>query len=220
MRREDGAALVMAMMALSLFTSLGLALLLTSSSEVIIAAHFREQRTGFYAAEAIVERAMNDLVHVPDWSALVDGSILSTFVDGPANGTRVLTDGTAIDLVQAVNMANCQKPIACTASDLDAVTPQRPWGRNNPHWRLYAYGPLRDMLSPGKIDSPWYLLLLVGDDPARADEVVAVRAEAFGPRNAHAVLELTVARVERPNSDYNGETGRSAVRVLSWREVR
>jgi hypothetical protein len=218
-RREDGVAIVLAMMALGLLTSLALALLLTSSSEVIIAGHFRDQRAAFYAAEAIVERAMNDVVAVPDWNMLINGSIRSTFVDGAASWTRTLQDGTTIDLVHVVNMANCQKSSACSASDLDAVTAQRPWGVNNPRWQLYAYGPLRDMLPAGAVDAQWYVLVLVGDDPGRADDTIAMRAEAFGPQGAHAVVELTAER-SGAHSDYNVGIGASAVRVLSWHEVR
>jgi hypothetical protein len=218
-RREDGVAMVMALMAIGLLTSLGLALLLASSSEVIMAGHFRDQRAALYAAEAIVARAMSDVAAAPDWTMLIDGAARSTFVDGPAGGTRTLQDGTALDLVKVVNLANCQKSSACAASDLTAVTAQRPWGVNNPRWQLYAYGPLRDMLSPGAVDSPWYVVLLVGDDPLAADDVIAMRAEAYGPTSAHTVVELTAARITA-NSDYNVGVGPSAVRILSWREVR
>jgi hypothetical protein len=218
-RREDGVAMVMALMAIGLLTSLGLALLLASSSEVIMAGHFRDQRAALYAAEAIVARAMSDLAAAPDWTMLIDRAARSTFVDGPAGGTRTLQDGTALDLVKVVNLANCQKSSACAASDLTAVTAQRPWGVNNPRWQLYAYGPLRDMLSPGAVDSPWYVVLLVGDDPLAADDVIAMRAEAYGPTSAHTVVELTAARITA-NSDYNVGVGPSAVRILSWREVR
>jgi hypothetical protein len=213
-RREDGAAIVMTMMAVALLSSLGAGLLLTSSSEAIMAGHFREQRSAFYAAEAIVERALVDAAAVPDWNTLIDGSTRSSFVDGPPAGTRTLEDGSVIDLAQVVNLANCQKRSACAAADLSAVTAQRPWGVNNPRWQLYAHGPLRAML-PGDIDSPWYVVVMVADDPAAATDIVALRAEAFGPRSAHSIVELTAAR-----TGYDDVTPRSAVRTLSWREVR
>jgi Tfp pilus assembly protein PilX len=218
-QHEDGVAIVMAMMALGLMTSLGLALLLTSSSEMIMAGHFRDQRAAFYAAEAIVERGMNDIAMVPDWATLVDGSTQASFVDGPPGGTRTLQDGTTLDLQNVLNMANCQQSRACAVSDLNAVTAQRPWGVNNPRWQLYAYGPLRALLPPGAMDAPWYVVLLVGDDPLAADTVVAMRAEAFGPRNAHTAVELTAARPDA-NTVYNDGVDPSVVRILSWREVR
>ena len=44
--------------------------------------------------------------------------------------------------------------------------------------------------------------------------VLALRAEAFGPRGAHTIIEMTVAR-----PDAAGEGGGRA-RVLSWRQIR
>ena len=67
--------------------------------------------------------------------------------------------------------------------------------------------------------------------------VLAMRAEAFGPRGAHKIIEVTVARTDTTGPDHrdtaqrgrdivdphqndNNGLGRSGVRVLSWREVR
>jgi hypothetical protein len=78
------------------------------------------------------------------------------------------------------------------------------------------------MLAGTVIDSPYYVVVMVGDDPAEIDNdplhdgvagspgagVFALRSEAFGPGSAHKVVELTFAR------------GGAAVRLLSWRELR
>ena len=217
---EEGAAMMMALMALSLLTAFGVAMLLSSSTEILIAGTFRDQRAAVYAADAIAARAADELAAVPDWDAVLNGLVASTLVDGPPAGTRRLLDGAPIDLVQAVNMATCQKPTACTASDVNAVTAQRPWGTNNPQWRLYAYGPLASMLPASSLEPPWYVLLMVADDPLQAPDVIAMRAEAFGPRSGHAVIELLAARSSGADSDYNDGGGQTAVRILSWREVR
>jgi len=238
-RREDGVALLVAMMSLLLLTALGVVLVLTSSAETVIADHFRRGQEALYAADAVVERAIEDLLMAPDWNALLDGSAHSTFVDGAPSGPRTLPDGSTIDLGQVVNMANCRKAAACSAVDMDAVTAERPWGPNNPHWTPYAYGRLSDMLpSSDTIDSSYYVLLLVGDDPSETDSdptkdgdgfanpgsrVIAMRAEAFGPRQAHKVIELTAARSGPTlggENDYNNDIEEVAVRILSWREVR
>jgi hypothetical protein len=219
-RREDGAAMLMALVALALLTAIGVATLLTSSSEIVIAGTFRDQRSAVYAADAVVVRAIDELAAMSDWSALINGATSASLVDGPPSGTRTLQDGRTIDLAQVVNMATCQKVAACTTSEADAVTGQRPWGPNNPRWQLYAYGPLRNMLPPSAVDAPWYVVLMVGDDPLRNVDVVAVRAEAFGPRGAHAATERLIARTTVADTDYNNGGGESAVRILSWREVR
>src|SRR5713101_5984999 len=64
-RREHGVALLIAMMAMLLMTALGAALVLTTSSEAIIAGNFRNSREGLYAAEAVLERSLDDLQTLP-----------------------------------------------------------------------------------------------------------------------------------------------------------
>ena len=210
-RREEGMALVVALMAMLLMTALGLALVMTISSETMIAGNFRNSHEALYAADAALERSMDDLLTVPDWNRLLDGSERSAFVDGAPSGSRTLADGSTIDLSRAINMANCGKVTTCSSSDMNAVTSERPWGANNPRWQLYAHGPMNDMLPAATINSPFYVMVLVGDDPSENDGdptkdgaslanpgsgVLALRAEAFGPRGTHKVIEFTVARTD------------------------
>ena len=218
--REDGVAMVIAMIAVLLMTAIGGALILTSSSETIIAAHFRDNLEARYAAGAMIERGMDDVAPLDDWTPLIGGLLRSSWIDGPP-GVRTLPDGSTLDLAQAVNLASCQKTAACSQADFDAVMADRPWGVNNPRWALYAYGPLRSLLPPpGVIQSACYVMLLVGNGPSPA--LLALRAEAFGPRGAHAVVEATVGRTGRLSDgrDYNDDPGQGAVKILSWREVR
>jgi len=112
---------------------------------------------------------------------------------------------------------------------MDLVTADRPWGANNPRWQLYAYGHLRDLLSPHAVDSSYYVIVMVADDPSENDNdplrdgadssnpgsgVLAVRAVAFGPRGARKAIEATVAR--RLMLD----PARAGLRVVSWHHVR
>jgi hypothetical protein len=232
-----GVALVIALMAMTLMLSVGGALVLLSSSETAIAANFRAAHEATYAADAVMERALAELGRLPDWTPVLDGSVQSSYIDGPPSGTRTLIDGSAIDLTRITNLANCQKSTACSDADLVATTSERPWGDNNPRWTLYAYAALADMLSAQSIHSAFYVLAFVGDDPSENDGdpsldgfsvdgrpnpgkgVVVVRAEAFGPRNAHTVLEATLVRLERPPPE-SGEPISTELRVLSWRQLR
>jgi len=213
---DRGAALVLALVAVALLSAVGVAMLFTSSSEVLIAGAFHDQREGIYAADAIVARALDEIGAFADWSALLAGARSPTLVDGPPSGTRTLADGSTIDLQRVVNMANCQKTTACTVAELDAVNERRPWGARNPRWQLYAYGTLGSLLPPGAAGPPWYVVLLVADDPLMSDTMIVLRAEAFGPRNAHAAVELLAGR--SGHTDYN--EGPVPVNILSWREVR
>ena len=207
---EDGVAITMAVMAVLLVSAAGAALLLLSASETIIAAHFRSSVLAQYGVEAMMVRGIDLVAALDDWAGPISGSARSALVDGAFAGMRTLPDGSTLDLVQAVNLANCQKTTACSLSDLAAVTVERPWGANNPRWQPYAYGWLSSVLAGSSpLDSPYYVLLLVADDPAgthrpRDDgtpaptrEAIALRAEAFGPRGAHAVVEVIAGRAIR-----------------------
>ena len=264
-RRENGMALMFAMMTMLLMSALGAALVLTTSSETIIATNFRTRGEALYAADAALERIVDDLLTVPDWNQVLSGAVQSAFIDGAPNGSRTLSDRSTIDLTQAVGMANCQKLTACSDADMDKVTAERPWGPNNPRWQLYGYGRLSDLMPTASVNSPYYVVVMVGDDPSELDDdatkdgvahcgnavpekepgnpptwscnpgagVIALRAEAFGPRGAHKVIEMTVARTDTTvfgaegqipvfgdAEDYNNGVGQAGVRILSWREVR
>jgi type IV pilus assembly PilX-like protein len=215
--------IILALMATLLMSALGAALVLTTSSDALIAANFRNAQEGVYAADAALERAIADLGPLADWNAVLDGSASSTFVDGSPGGVRTLADGSALDLGQTLNVLNCRKITACSASDLTANTAQRPWGANNPVWRLFACGPLSSLLSPHAIESAYYVIVMIADDPSENDDdplrdgqgptnpgtgVLSLRAEAFGPRGARQAIEVTATR---PGMEGSG------VRVLSWR---
>jgi Tfp pilus assembly protein PilX len=234
---ECGVALVIALMATTLMLTLGCALVLLSSSETVITANFRAAHEAAYAADAAMERALADLRNVPDWTTVLSGGARSSFADGAPSGGRTLADGVSIDLAQVTNLANCQKPTVCDDAEIAAITADRPWGANNPRWTLYAYGPLADMLGATTVRSAFYVLAFVGDDSSENDDdstrdgvsvagepnpgraILAVRAEAFGPRNAHRVIEATVARLEVP-PEAPGEPASTELHVLSWRDVR
>jgi hypothetical protein len=224
LRHEDGIAVIVAMMAMLLMTALGMALILTTSSETMIAGNFRNGNEALYAADALVERAMDDLLTVPDWNNLLNGSVQSAFIDGSPSGSRTLPDGTTIDLSEVISLANCQKTTACTVAEMNANTAERPWGTNNPRWQLYAYGNLDEIVPTGTINSPFYVVVLVGDDPSDNDNdptkdgasqtnpgsgVLALRAEAFGPGGAHKVIEVTIARTDTTELErgYTGQRG-------------
>jgi hypothetical protein len=99
------------------------------------------------------------------------------------------------------------------------------------------------MLPTGTINSAYYVMVMVADDPSETDNnpladgvtqctggedwtnytpgnpatapcnpgtgVISLRAEAFGPRGAHKVIELTVARTDTTNLErgYTGQRG-------------
>jgi len=214
--------------------ALGSALILTAAAESRIAGNFRVASEATYAADAAVERAMGGILAVQDWNTLLSGAVASTFVDGPPTGARTLADGHVIDLSEVVNIANCQKTTACSDDEMNRVTDERPWGLNNPRWQPFAWGPLNNLTPSQLVNSPFYVVVMVGDDPSECDNnplvdggdpvppcgtsasfnpgsgVLSLRVEAFGPFGTHKIIEVTIARAE----------SNAGVRMLSWREVR
>ena len=141
-RREDGIALIVALMAMMLMTALGVALILTTSTETMITANFRNGQEALYAADAALERAMDDILTVPDWNNLLNGTTQSAFIDGLPSGARTLPDGTQIDLTQLLNLSNCGKVAGCSAASSDTEPiPEGPYTaavEENMKWRTPA----------------------------------------------------------------------------------
>lgn len=229
---EHGIALVVALMAMLLLTALGMALMLTTTTETMIAANYRDGIEGMYAADAGIERTMQDLLTVPDWNNVIttDDGVTSRVTSGFTSSdlAPVLSDGRTLNLTKATMAVNCPQvspvPSSCTTGQMDASIAERPWGVNNPRWRLYAHGPVRDFLPTDTINSPFYVAVWVADDPSETDGdpstdgsnstnpgsgVIQLRAEAFGPGGAHRVIEVTLARTDNTEIErgYTGQRG-------------
>ncbi|MEW5984464.1 MAG: pilus assembly PilX N-terminal domain-containing protein [Acidobacteriota bacterium] len=223
-RREEGSAVVVALMAMMLMTALGMALVLTTSTETMVAANYRSGQEALYAAEAGLERALLEVPGMSDLDGVLGGSIVSTFTDG-STGERALPDGRRLNLTALTNVANCGRTAGCSLDQMNAVTAERPWGANSPRWRLFAYGPVNALLPAGQLNSPYYVVVWVGDDPAETDNdptrddaagagspgrgVIVLRAEAFGPHGSHKRIEVAVQRPvpESPDNGYSGQRG-------------
>lgn len=208
MHSETGIALLVALLATTVLSAWGVAIVLATITESRIASNFRSSREGFYAANAVGELAFAELVALPDWTLVLNGLARTTLVDGPPAGGRTLSDGTPVDLGVIVNLANCAQSTACSDADMNAITPDRPWGAQNPRWVLVAYGRLLDMLPAGTVESSSYVMLMAAADPFHTPDVLALRAESFGRSGAHNTVEWTIARTP------------TVARILAWREVR
>lgn len=229
LRNDDGVALIISLMAMMLLMALGVALVMTTTTETRIAGNYSGGVEALYAADAAVERVMDDILTVPDWNDILNGTRQSAFVDGPASGTRILPNGTTLDLTAATNMLDCGKLTTCSDADLNALSDERPWGTNNPRWRLYAYGRVDDMLPTESINSLDYVVVWIADDPADTDGdatkdgitpdlngnanpgkgVLAMHAEAYGPMGVKRVIEVTVAKTDTTEIErgYTGQRG-------------
>ncbi len=66
-------------MAMMLLTALGAAVVMVSSTEVKIAGNYRNSQETLYAADAAVERVVQDLLLIPRWNDILAGSAQSAF---------------------------------------------------------------------------------------------------------------------------------------------
>lgn len=191
---EQGTALIIALMAMMLLTALGAAVVMVSTTETHIAGNYRNSAEALYAADAAAERVVEDLLLIPRWNDILTGTAQSSFVDGAMTSAKTLPGGGTMTLCCGANTATGQLQAETDTLNL--------WGANNPQWKLFAWGPLKDMLPNNQIDSPMYVAVWIADDPAETDGNAAadvngtltMHAEAVGPSGTRKVIEVTVAR--------------------------
>lgn len=228
---SHGIALITVLLIASLVFTMALGLSLVVSVDHLIVRNHRESTALLFAAEAGVELAARALAQVPDWNLVLSGAVQGPGADGPPTGTRPLEGDDPLDLSAQTHLLNCGARVACDVGDLQAVTVDRPWGPDNPHWRPFLYGPLRtfaDYHFAGAI----YVLVWVADDGREVDGnpeqdgvpetpghgVLRVRADAFGRGGGRRAIEAELVRVCRPAA--TTPVCLPGIRVQSWRDVR
>jgi len=234
---ETGAALWFAIVAMVLLAAAGLGLIGLVDLETRMGSAYAAGTEAFYAADAVLERAVADLVTMDDWSAAIGGLVISPTADGTLQ--PMLASAERVDL-------------AARTAALQAESRTRsPLGPNTPVWRLFLWGPFT-AIGGGAGDLTTYVAAWVADDRSEVDgnpsldanRVIVIHAEAFGVGRAHRMLEATIEREPAPapgggywlasfapirkvsapagrmavRSDIETEIGR--VRLLAWREIR
>jgi len=192
---QDGAALIIALMAMMLLTALGAAVIMVSRTETNIANNYRNSQEALYAADAALERVVQDLLLIPRWNDILAGKVQSAFIDGSAAAAKTLPGGGKITLTSATAQLQAETDTANL------------WGTNNPNWKLFAWGPLKTVAPGVPVDSAMYVAVWVADDPADGtggipdgnpladtNGTLTLHAEALGPGGTRKVIEITVAR--------------------------
>lgn len=191
---EQGTALIIALMAMMLLTALGATVVMVTDTETRIASNYSSAQEALYAADAAVERVMQDLLMVPRWNDILNGTTHSAFVDGAMSGQKALPGGGKVTLCCGSTSITGQLQAETDTLNL--------WGANNPQWRLFAWGPLTQVLTNADLDSRMYVAVWVADDPAETDNnpladvngTLTLHAEAIGPGGTRKIIEVTVAR--------------------------
>ena len=227
MNGQQGIALILALLVTSFLSAIGLGLTVVVFMDRLATGNVRASAGLINAADAGLELAAHDLARA-NWTAVLDGLEQASFSDGDPVGVRAIPGGGAVDLGAETNMLNCGRATSCTDAQMDATTDDRPWGVNNPRWRLYAYGALANL--PLARPTPCYLAVWVADDVAEVDGeplldgdiegrgVLRARAVAYGPLGSRRAVEAELARVcfGVPGE----EICQPGIRVQSWQELR
>ena len=190
MRSERGSALVLVLTSTAVVLALASALTLIAVSESAVSASFVRGSQAAYLAEAAAARATIELDAASDWSAVLAGLASSSFKDGAADGVRE-AGGVVVDLT------------AQTAA-LNRSAATRPFGANNPQWRLFVWGPAEWLAGAGVVG---YVAVWVADDADEQDDdpladggkepgrgVLLLTAHAFGPGGVRRMVEVMVSR--------------------------
>jgi hypothetical protein len=196
LKREEGTALIIALMATMLLTALGMTLVLTSNTETMISANYRNSQEALYAADAAVERVVQDLLMIPRWNDILAAGSPSQLAYTRSGFIDTSTSVTIPNSAQSINLVTATQNLQSSTDTLNL------WGPNNPAWRLFAYGRMQDILPGNAIDSSMYLAVWIADDPADNDSnpsadtngTLTLHAEAYGPSGTRKVIEVTVAR--------------------------
>jgi hypothetical protein len=204
---ERGSALIIALLATMLLTALGLTLVLMSNTETAISANYRNSQETLYAADAAVERVVQDLLLIPRWNDVLTGDAsiapactgVTSFLPKSTTPSAFVDASTTVTLpssTQQINLLSATCNMQRAANNLDL------WGPDDPAWRLFAWGRIDGILPDDRIDSTGYVAVWIADDPADGDGdpkvdtngTLTLHAEAYGPSGTRKVIEVTVAR--------------------------
>lgn len=230
-RSDRGIALIMVVLVTTFLSALGVGLMLAIFMDRLASGNLAGSVAMLFAADAGIELAARDLALASSWDAVLAGSEQGSFTDGTASGVRAIPGGGAVDLTAATNQLNCGKATTCTTAQMNANSRERPWGTNNPRWRLYAFGPMEQFAALMR-PAACYLMVWIADDAREVDGnpavdevqsgapghgIVRVRAEAYGVAGSRRAIEAELARV---CPDGASEPCLPGIRVQSWQELR
>jgi hypothetical protein len=226
---ERGVAIVLVLLATALLAAVALGLSLSTVVVRLTATNYEESIALLNAGESAIELAARELALL-DIDDVLEGTSVSTLVDGPP-GPRTTADGLSFDLLALTNLLSCAQSAPCADAQVIQTTVERPWGANNPRWRLFLHQPLEMPVLP-RAALPVYVVVWIADDARETDAdpavdgagtalegryIVRARAEAFGPRGGRRALEAELARLCQNTAA--GEECVPGSRVQSWRVV-
>lgn len=224
LRSQAGSALLITILLTTMLGMLAGAFALLARTEMMTAGNRRRAREAVHAADAVIQRAMQEL-ESRAWDDVLGGAAGSSLTDGSASEVR--------------RFGTIQVILCCGAGSLTArlqAGSDGSWARpaDGPVWRLYAWGPFQQI--GGADGSSLYVALWVADDRGEADGnpltdsngAIRLHAEAFGPSGVRRAVGAVIARADAPGYWDSAAVVDPAfvpavdmrVRLVSWREIR
>jgi hypothetical protein len=230
MTDHKGIAVLIVILLVAFLSARGMGVTLAFFMDRLAAGNMSSSMAMLYAADAGIELAARELAQVGEFDAALSGAAIGAFADGAPAGVRSIPGGGTIDLTAATNALNCGQINDCTDAQMNANSNQRPWGTNNPRWKLFVYGPMTNV-APLVRPAMCYLAVWIGDDGREQDGdpsvdsnenaaghgIVRVHAEAYGFGGLRRAVEAELVRVCPLGPDQPCLPG---IRVQSWQELR
>jgi hypothetical protein len=195
--------LVVVLIVTTIVAGMAAMMLALTDVDVAGASSARDGAEAFYAADAALEMAIDELAALPSWTPALTGSSSARWTGG---GSTVQTPlGVQLDLPRATSTVQAESDAAASL------------GANNPVWRLFGHAPVSALFADSGPLADIYVVVWVADDRADTDrdpstdanDSIQLRAEAHGRRHSRRIVESVISR-EAPG----------VVRQRSWKEVR
>ena len=145
---------------------------------------------------------MDDLLTIPDWNTLLDGTLDLRVHRRSAGRAASRRRHRSQSERRSLTLRELREDVVHDGR-LYRHTDERPWGANNPRWQLYAYGQLDDMIPTSTINSPFYVVVMVGDDPSENDgnPLKDGTGDHESGARRHCAARRSVRAVRRPQGD-------------------
>ena len=192
--RDDGAAVIVALLTTMLLAGVGAMLITIATTETLISGALRHSEEAAYAAESAFDRALHDLDAIPDWSAVLPpppANLKSPVSDGQE--TALAPDGRTLNLQQ---LTTSRQAVSLQSSGPTV------FGPDAPVWRLFAHAQFSSILPTGTAAPGAYLVVWLADDGWDGDGEISadsngrllLHAEAFGAHGAHRIVSGAIER--------------------------
>jgi hypothetical protein len=180
---------------------------LVARVEVRVSHFHRSERDAAYAAQAMLASSIQELEIASDWTAVLSGTQVASFVDGPADLPRQIPGAGTVN-------------VCCGAGSLTA----RVRTESGNAWQVFGWQSVKGLLNVA--DAPkQYLVSWVlddrddtdGDPLSDSNDRIALRVESVSALGVRKTLEALVSRAPLDVATGSRLPG---LELMVWRAVR